>query len=33
MPGMQILANTWPLAVIAAVTLTASSLLFRSRME
>ncbi|MBS0579485.1 MAG: ABC transporter permease [Proteobacteria bacterium] len=33
MPAVEILANTWPLAAIAAVTLTASSLLFRSRME
>lgn len=33
MTGRQILANTWPLAAIAAVTLAASSLLFRSRME
>lgn len=33
MPAADILANTWPLMVIAAVTLTASSLLFRSRME
>jgi ABC-2 type transport system permease protein len=33
MAPTQILANTWPLAVIAAVTLSAASLLFRSRME
>jgi ABC-2 type transport system permease protein len=33
MPATEILLNTWPLAVIAAVTLTASSVLFRSRME
>lgn len=33
MPAAEVLANTWPLAVIALVTLTASSLLFHSRME
>ena len=33
MPARDILANTWPLVLIAAVTLTAASLLFRSRME
>jgi ABC-2 type transport system permease protein len=33
MPPAQMLANTWPLAAIAAVTLAASSVLFRSRME
>ncbi len=33
MPAAAILANTWPLMVIAAVTLAVSSLLFRSRME
>ena len=33
MPAVEIFANTWPLAAIAAVTLTTSSLLFRSRME
>jgi ABC-2 type transport system permease protein len=33
MPAAGILANTWPLMVIAAVTLGASTVLFRSRME
>lgn len=33
MPATVILANTWPLAVIATVTLTASAILFRARME
>jgi len=33
MPAAEILANTWPLMVIAAVTLGASTVLFRSRME
>ncbi|HZU63847.1 MAG TPA: ABC transporter permease [Novosphingobium sp.] len=33
MPLATVLANTWPLMVISAVTLTFSSLLFRSRME
>lgn len=33
MPPREILASTWPLAVIALVTLSASSVLFRSRME
>ncbi|MEP6884265.1 MAG: ABC transporter permease [Gammaproteobacteria bacterium] len=33
MPPMEILANTWPLAAIASLTLAASSLLFRARME
>jgi len=33
MPVREVLANTWPLAVIALVTLTAASLLFRSRIE
>jgi ABC-2 type transport system permease protein len=33
MSASDILMNTWPLAIIAAVTLTASALLFRSRME
>jgi ABC-2 type transport system permease protein len=33
MPLNDVLANCWPLAIIAAVTLTAASLLFRSRME
>lgn len=33
MPARDVLATCWPLAVIAAVTLTAASLLFRSRME
>lgn len=33
MPAGEVLANTWPLAVIALATLAASSLLFRSRME
>ncbi|MGH6782182.1 MAG: ABC transporter permease, partial [Sphingomonadaceae bacterium] len=33
MPAADILANTWPLIAIAAVTLSASALLFRSRME
>jgi ABC-2 type transport system permease protein len=33
MPAIEILANTWPLAVIAIATLTVSSLFFHSRME
>ncbi|MPZ44563.1 MAG: ABC transporter permease subunit [Betaproteobacteria bacterium] len=33
MPAAEILANTWPLALIALVTLTAAALLFRARME
>lgn len=33
MPAADILANTWPLALIAAVTLSASAVLFRARME
>jgi ABC-2 type transport system permease protein len=33
MPLEDVLANTWPLLAIAAVTLTASALLFRSRLE
>src|SRR5579862_2342890 len=33
LPPLEILRNTWPLAIIAAVTLTASQFLFRSRME
>jgi ABC-2 type transport system permease protein len=33
MSASDILTNTWPLAIIAAVTLAASSFLFRSRME
>jgi ABC-2 type transport system permease protein len=33
MSGADILQNTWPLAIIAAITLAAASLLFRSRME
>lgn len=33
MPARDVLANCWPLALIAAVNLTAASLLFRSRME
>ena len=33
MPAGEILANTWPLMLIATITLTASALLFRSRME
>ncbi|SNS79371.1 ABC-2 type transport system permease protein [Sphingomonas laterariae] len=33
MPPGDILANTWPLMAIAAATLTAAALLFRSRME
>lgn len=33
MPTAVILSNTWPLAIIASVTLTASALLFRARME
>lgn len=33
MPAADILANIWPLMVIAAITLTASALFFRSRME
>lgn len=33
MPADQIFANTWPIALIALVTITAASQLFRSRME
>jgi ABC-2 type transport system permease protein len=33
MPALEILRNTWPLALIALATLSTSSLLFRSRME
>jgi ABC-2 type transport system permease protein len=33
MPAAEILANTWPLALIAMVTLSTSALLFRLRME
>jgi len=33
LPALEILRNTWPLALIALLTLAASSLLFRSRME
>ncbi len=33
MPARDILANTWPLALIATATLSMSTLLFRSRME
>ena len=33
MPAAEVLKHTWPLAMIAAVTLSASALLFRSRME
>jgi ABC-2 type transport system permease protein len=33
MPAVEILLNTWPMAVIALVTLSAASILFRSRME
>jgi len=33
LPPLEILHNTWPLAVIAACTLTAAQFLFRSRME
>ena len=33
MPPGDILANTWPLALIAVVTLAASAILFRARME
>ncbi|MDE1914861.1 MAG: ABC transporter permease [Sphingomonadales bacterium] len=33
MPMMAVLANVWPLMAISAVTLTVSTLLFRSRME
>jgi ABC-2 type transport system permease protein len=33
LPPLEILRNTWPLAIIAAVTLTASQFLFRSRLE
>ena len=33
MPFGDVIANTWPLLVIAAVTLTAAALLFRSRLE
>ncbi|MFI4888932.1 MAG: ABC transporter permease [Steroidobacterales bacterium] len=33
MPAGEVLANTWPLILIAAVTLTGSALFFRSRLE
>jgi ABC-2 type transport system permease protein len=33
MPAADVLANTWPLVLIAAVTLTGSALFFRSRLE
>jgi len=33
MPADAILANTWPMALIALVTLSASAVLFRARME
>lgn len=33
MPALDVLANTWPLIIIAAITLTASAILFRARME
>ncbi len=33
MPAAEVLANTWPLVLIAAVTLTGSALLFRSSLE
>jgi ABC-2 type transport system permease protein len=33
MPASEVLNNCWPLAIICAVTLSASALLFRSRME
>jgi ABC-2 type transport system permease protein len=33
MPAPDVLANTWPLIVLAAVTLVGAALFFRSRME
>ncbi|GGC34357.1 ABC transporter permease [Novosphingobium marinum] len=33
MPASEVLANTWPIAIIAAVTITLSAVLFRQRME
>ena len=33
MPALEVLRNTWPLMIIAAVTLSASAYLFRARME
>jgi len=33
MPALDVLSNTWPLVIIASVTLTASAVLFRARME
>jgi ABC-2 type transport system permease protein len=33
MPAGDVLNNCWPLALISVVTLSASALLFRSRME
>jgi ABC-2 type transport system permease protein len=33
MPASEVAANAWPMAVIAAVTLTAAAALFRKRME
>jgi ABC-2 type transport system permease protein len=33
MPAADVLANTWPMAVIAVVTIGAASALFRSRLE
>jgi ABC-2 type transport system permease protein len=33
MPAAMVLANLWPIALIAAATLSAATFLFRSRME
>jgi ABC-2 type transport system permease protein len=33
MPAAEVFANTWPMAVIAVVTIGAASALFRSRLE
>ena len=33
MPAVDVFANTWPMAVIAVVTIGAASALFRSRLE
>lgn len=33
MPAAEVFANTWPMALIAVVTIAASSYLFRSRLE
>jgi ABC-2 type transport system permease protein len=33
LPAAEVLANTWPMVIIAVVTISAATLLFRSRME